>query len=240
VIGHYASATIVTGALLYSFLSGTTIWAAYLTHWIMTFQWVSCTAAAVWPRHDGLLWTRPTVFTVSLMVTVLYWAVVHRWNAPMSPLAIVEHGLGTGVATYDLLASNTRSRVVHVAGPYALCVVWLIWSAVYYALGGEDEMGHHYLYSVVSWNKRVPTTIFVLLTGTVAVPLAFTIMCTLEWVFAEARAGGGGGGEGAFPAVQGGEGTGSCDGGDDGYGSYGLAAGYIPLSNYNTHGRMNM
>ena len=53
----------------------------------------------------------------------------------------------------DLFIVSRPSRLLHFVHPLLFGVWYLIFSLVYWAVGGTDPEGHHWIYPMVDWEK---------------------------------------------------------------------------------------
>ena len=75
-------------------------------------------------------------------------------------LSIFEHGINSVVLMVDLFVAVRPYRLLHVFQPIAILVMYAVFSVIYWAAGGVDYEGNHYIYDILDWDKPDSALIF--------------------------------------------------------------------------------
>ncbi|KAJ8670393.1 hypothetical protein QAD02_001652 [Eretmocerus hayati] len=152
-------------------------WPIYLTNWDLSFglaqallgaylvmrRWRLQRSDPTFEPSSGLSYGRSERFywfcyvitsSLALSVSGTYWALVHDPRIHrIDALNLMVH-----VGNSLLIVTDTLvTRVPMVMGNFWWCPVvvtgYLTFNYVYYALGGLDKRGFHYIYSVIDWDR---------------------------------------------------------------------------------------
>lgn len=124
----------------------------------------------------------------SLLVTLLYWTLVHDpAKGPAEVISYLTHGGGLVINSFTHAISN--HPYVFKQGVYFLSygLAYLGWTGIHHAANLTDEDGNPYLYKSIDWNK--PDSSGVMSAVLAAVALPFTHLLTwvasngLSWCF---------------------------------------------------------
>lgn len=74
-------------------------------------------------------------------------------------------------------------RLLHFLYPVALGVIYTLFSAIYYTLGGTNQNGDAYIYSVLDWSKPGRTLAVSSLSNFVFIPMVHIFMWALNLSF---------------------------------------------------------
>ena len=140
---------------LHSALSRTI--ARYLTHWTLVLQllylWLAVysTYMAIYDTKvpDGVgkatPWfisatyaMQPLVLVGSLLVALLFWALVYEPGDGFSPASVAVHGVNFVVMLADLLLVRNPLYLSHVLVPMAYSIAYLLFSVLFYAVSGDN------------------------------------------------------------------------------------------------------
>lgn len=91
---------------------------------------------------------------VSLLIVALYWALV--WDGSATDvLTVLTHGLNFILMLVDLFASRQPLRLIQVMWPVIFGFIYVLFSYVYYVVGGTYEDGKSpYIYSALNWKEH--------------------------------------------------------------------------------------
>lgn len=147
-------------------------WFTQLTHWTLLFELVylgfaaSTTAMAQFGRvpdgtgRSGTPWfvsvtwaLQPAVLVGSFLVFAMYWALLYDGGA-VEAISVVTHGVNFGVMLVDFAICRQPFYLAHVYMPLAFALLYLLFSAIYYAAGGvyHKDLTSRYIYSVIDWS----------------------------------------------------------------------------------------
>ncbi|XP_072941941.1 protein rolling stone-like [Epargyreus clarus] len=124
---------------------------------------------------------------VAFLVTLFYWCVlksaVKKVNySPNPTLDIMLHGVNSVVMLVELTLSAHPSRLRHIMQPLYFALGYCIFTVLYYAAGGVDPWGNHFIYPVIDWSKPEQTLVVITLTA-----LFLALMHLLTVAIAAAR-----------------------------------------------------
>jgi hypothetical protein len=151
-----------------------------------------------------------TSYTVTVMVTIGYWASVYQpcssvesirtdqnattgsGNPPMEncgadAFSIHAHGISTFVVICDIILSLKPFSALHFLYPCAFTLTYVIFSGIYFAAGGTNEFGDPYIYSLLNYGEN-PTKssraalLLVFLPAFVYI-IPFLVACTRDRVY---------------------------------------------------------
>ena len=102
--------------------------------------------------HLQLSWLlSSTVTPVSLLVTLLYWAVVHQDGRDVTFRVVNVHVINLVLVVLDVLLTPSRPvRLLHAYMPTAFGWAWIAFSAVYWRLAGP---AHGVVYPLMDWGR---------------------------------------------------------------------------------------
>ena len=113
-----------------------------------------------------VLWVIHTMASVnSLVTTVFYWSMVHRGEA-LDGLTITLHILNSVFMLLEIVMSHMPVRLLHVIYSHIFLAVYVLFSVIYWAAGGEDAYGHKYVYDALDYESKpgvAVLTVFVLM-----------------------------------------------------------------------------
>ncbi|XP_034938368.1 protein rolling stone-like isoform X2 [Chelonus insularis] len=92
--------------------------------------------------------------TLAIAVTVAYWAAVYDSKIHhIDPLNIMLHVCNSLLMIADLCVANVPIKLKHFWWCVVIVLIYLVFSVIYYAAGGLDKRGYHYIYKVLDWKK---------------------------------------------------------------------------------------
>lgn len=66
---------------------------------------------------------------------------------------MLKHAMNAVIMVLDVLIVAYPIRLLHVVQPVTVGLCYVIFSVIYYAAGGVDDVGNHYIYNVLDWSK---------------------------------------------------------------------------------------
>lgn len=114
--------------------------------------------------------------TIGVMVFVLYWVLVYtpRPEGP-EPLAVMMHGGNVVLLLLDLLLCRQPYYLAHVYVPVIFATLYVLFTYVFYALGGKNEIGLPYIYKAVDWARPEEARSLLGLIVIFGVPLVYAV-----------------------------------------------------------------
>lgn len=98
--------------------------------------------------------TSCTPYTITLITgwkisKYYFWCFVLYWtdNIPVSPTNVMTHACNSALMFLDMLIMAYPLRLYHVVQPIILGLIYVVFSAIYYAAGGTDK----YVYCICNW-----------------------------------------------------------------------------------------
>lgn len=147
----------------------------YLTHWDLLFGFAQSLLGAIittkrfnlqksplfaaermWPSTlDRFYWVTYTITaSMALGVTGCYWGLIHNPEIHVvDPLNIMQHCFNSVLMLTDLFISNVPFRMRSYWWCPVVVIFYSIFTVIYYAAGGLDKKGNHYIYKVLDWQK---------------------------------------------------------------------------------------
>jgi len=168
--------------------------------WYLVYKVVICTfylanIAYTWYKHDKdhggtpnawknisdylLLYSwffSTAIYSLALMVTVLFWSLLYEYKEAPSYSNLFVHLLQSVVVLIDQLVSRRQWRPLTAWASIPVPMVWLIFSLIYWAVGGTNNDGDNYIYPVLKWGEAPGQAVGVTFLALVALPL---IHCAL-------------------------------------------------------------
>uniref|UniRef100_A0A0K8TRE5 Putative conserved plasma membrane protein n=1 Tax=Tabanus bromius TaxID=304241 RepID=A0A0K8TRE5_TABBR len=174
VIYRWILALFFTGATITAIVNSKT-WhfIIYLTNWGILLCFFTCMLGAIlvtiWHFHpeysDRVAESKemPSVFkvywgmhnttlSVSIVITIVYWSILYN-GKEVSATNLLTHAFNSVFMFIDLWIVAYPTRLLHTCFPIALGITYTIFSAIYWACGGTDPVGNHYIYNVLDWEK---------------------------------------------------------------------------------------
>ena len=91
------------------------------------------------------------VLVGSLLVALLFWALVYELGDGISPASVAVHGVNFVVMLADLLL--VRNPLSHVLVPMAYSIAYLLFSVLFYAVSGDN------IYSASCHNGSISSSV---------------------------------------------------------------------------------
>lgn len=182
---------LITGICVWSFveyvlMGCTAYWFIYLTHITLSIEvlyfWCATATTAIAHSRDpanpgkapwlvGVTWL---LFDVSLpgtfMVFVMYWGLVYPYSTSLAAISVMTHGVNFLVMVVDTFVSKQPYYLLHSIYFFFFAAGYLLFSFVYYKMGGCDCDGNAYIYASVDWSETHSTFILTTIIVLVIVP----------------------------------------------------------------------
>lgn len=80
----------------------------------------------------------------------------------------------------DIVVSGRPCRLMHFYQPFVVWLAYIAFSTIYWAAGGVNENGDHYIYPILDWDNLGLTVPFVTIGMFVALPITHTFIWGLH------------------------------------------------------------
>ncbi|XP_063704956.1 protein rolling stone-like [Culicoides brevitarsis] len=106
------------------------------------------------PTIFKIYWiTHNTSFILSLLITLMYWTVIHTPEKALDLTNFFTHLCNSVFMLIDFVVVAHPVRIMHVAWPLLALVIYGIFTLIYYLAGGVDPEGNPYIYEVIDWSR---------------------------------------------------------------------------------------
>ena len=93
-----------------------------------------------------------------LLVTAGYWTVLFEEDEPIDANNITKHALNSVFMVIDTFLSSIPVRLFHSVYPLLYIIVYLTFTVIYWQLGGTNNQGQPYIYSLLDYNNFQAST----------------------------------------------------------------------------------
>lgn len=91
----------------------------------------------------------------SLSVSFLYWTIIHPSHQhSLTAFNINIHFINSVQTAVDLLLSFTPVHLTHFIYPVLAAILYIIFAVVYWLMGGTNQSGQPYIYSILDFGGR--------------------------------------------------------------------------------------
>lgn len=129
---------------------------------------------------ERLYWFLYVVTTnMAIGVTATYWFAVYNPEIhQLDPLNIMMHVCNSILMLIDLFVTSIPFRLQNFWWCISIIFFYMIFSVIYFAVGGLDKNGYHYIYKILDWKKPVLSSL-VCIGGLTFVAVVHCIVCML-------------------------------------------------------------
>jgi hypothetical protein len=107
----------------------------------------------------------------ALTVSLLFWAVLFPAIGRTSLVDVHCHAVNSMIVLIDLTLTHVPYFLKHGWMPFAYLLAYLLFSLVYWAVGGTDPEGDHYIYPPLNYDKPSEAVGLILLVVGVVLPV---------------------------------------------------------------------
>lgn len=93
-----------------------------------------------------------------LLVTAGYWTVLFEEDEPVDANNITKHALNSVFMVIDTFLSSIPVRLFHSVYPLQYIIVYFTFTVIYWQLGGTNNQGQPYIYSLLDYNNFQAST----------------------------------------------------------------------------------
>jgi len=107
------------------------------------------------PWFVSVTWAmQPMMLIVTLIVFLLYWALLFEPRDTVYAISVFTHGVNFGIMLFDLTLSRQPLYLVHVYMPLVFAACFLLFSLIYYAADGRNHENpdDRFIYDVLDWS----------------------------------------------------------------------------------------
>lgn len=114
--------------------------------------------ALSWPQKA--LWLFFDIASVtSVVITITYWSAVYS-GVEIDGLIVNQHILGPAFMLIEVIMSNIPIRLLHFIYSHIFSSIYVLFTVTYWAAGGVNEDGKHYIYKVLNYEDHAGEAIF--------------------------------------------------------------------------------
>lgn len=144
-------------------------------HFIYLTNWAYLSIAVLWALQN-------LVFLPALLITSAYWTAIYDPVYPVTALNAEVHIINSVYVLVDLWVVASPLRILHFYIPLCFMIVYLVFTLIYWAVGGTTPDGKSAIYPIVDWDNLSVTLPFIICCG------AFSpLMQGVVWVIYRGR-----------------------------------------------------
>ena len=114
-------------------------------------------ASQVFPMawfHEALWVVYNIAAVAALTVTLTFWLLLFRLRNDVRALTVVVHGVNSVLMVGDTMLSSIPVRLFHVIYPMFYSISYIVFTVIYWALGGTSYFGMSYIYPQTDYTGR--------------------------------------------------------------------------------------
>lgn len=104
--------------------------------------------------HEALWVIYNIAAVAALLVTLSFWLLIFRLANGVSALSVVVHGINSVVMISDTMLSSIPVRLFHVIYPMLYSTSYIVFTVIYWAVGGTNSFGMPYIYPQTDYTGR--------------------------------------------------------------------------------------
>mmetsp|Transcript_10839 Transcript_10839/g.23922 ORF Transcript_10839/g.23922 Transcript_10839/m.23922 type:complete len:287 (-) Transcript_10839:53-913(-) len=129
------------------------------------------------PWFANVAWyLQSTITTSTIIVTLIYWLLVHKKGREITVNLVALHGGGCLLSFVEVFISQLPFQLSHGWLALIVAATYLVYTAIFYGAGWTTKEGDRFLYSILDWSSPGKTIVVCLLIFFVAVPLVYFIV----------------------------------------------------------------
>lgn len=137
-------------------------------------------ASRVFPMawfHEALWVIYNIAAVAALLVTLTYWALLFRLVNNLRALTVVVHGVNSVLMIGDTMLSSIPVRLFHVIYPMFYSIIYIVFTVIYWAVGGTSYFDRPYIYPQTDYTGRpVLSTVSQVSLFVVGLPLCQSVL----------------------------------------------------------------
>ena len=114
-------------------------------------------ASRVFPMawfHEALWVIYNIAAVAALLVTLTYWSLLFRLVNNLRALTVVVHGMNSVLMVGDTMLSSIPVRLFHVIYPMFYSIIYIVFTVIYWAVGGTSYFDMPYIYPQTDYTGR--------------------------------------------------------------------------------------
>ncbi|XP_043792265.1 protein rolling stone-like isoform X2 [Apis laboriosa] len=116
----------------------------------------------------------------AIVITITYWSSIYDPTIHyLDPLNIMLHICNSILMIIDFCITSIPFRLRNFWWCLILVILYIIFSVIYYLVGGVDKNGYHYIYKILDWKKPVQASL-VCIGEAVLITILHSLMCFLD------------------------------------------------------------
>jgi len=119
------------------------------------------------------------IYSLALMVTALFWSLLYNYEKAPSYTNLFVHLLQSVVALVDQCISRRKWEFLTAWASIPVPLIWLIFSLVYWAVGGTNYDGENFIYTVLKWGESPGQAVGVTFLAVAALALIHCLFAAL-------------------------------------------------------------
>ena len=104
--------------------------------------------------HEALWVIYNIAAVAALLVTLTFWSLLFRLVNDVHAVSVVVHGLNSVLMISDTMLSSIPVRLFHVVYPLFYSLSYIVFTAIYWAVGGTSYFGQPYIYPQTDYTGR--------------------------------------------------------------------------------------
>ena len=104
--------------------------------------------------HEALWVIYNIAAVAALLVTLTFWSLLFRLVNNVHAVSVVVHGLNSVLMISDTMLSSIPVRLFHVVYPLFYSLSYIVFTVIYWAVGGTSYFGQPYIYPQTDYTGR--------------------------------------------------------------------------------------
>ena len=104
--------------------------------------------------HEALWVIYNIAAVAALLVTFTFWSLLFRLVNNLRALTVVVHGVNSVLMVGDTMLSSIPVRLFHVIYPMFYSIIYIVFTVIYWAVGGTSYFDKPYIYPQTDYTGR--------------------------------------------------------------------------------------
>ncbi|KAK6179859.1 hypothetical protein SNE40_012117 [Patella caerulea] len=154
------------------------------TAWLYRLYWTNPNGEYYWkytPRVLKIQFVLVNIAsTVSPVISIIFWLAVYDPETGPTAVSINTHGINVALVLLDTIISRHPVKLIHFFHSVIFCVVYALFTVLYWAVGGTNHKNEPYIYKILDYSGKTDVAImYVLLVPFVGAPLCHCLIYTI-------------------------------------------------------------
>lgn len=101
------------------------------------------------------------VYLPALLITSAYWTAIYEPGSGITAINADIHIINSVYALIDLMVVAAPTRILHFYIPFFYLFTYMIFSLIYWAVGGKTPAGGTAIYPILDWDNLKVTLPFI-------------------------------------------------------------------------------